>query len=248
MEEKIIIYSGKDPAGTNIVRLLDGSIPAQKITLLEESVLYIDSLEKDCDLCIVASRHKSVSETPTLTVHSPGNFHSNDLGGNQKELGFAPALYLKEALMCLKLEKENLELDFEVCFEATHHGPTSLPMPVMFVEVGSSPEQWENKTACTAASNAIEHIFENPAETADTAIAFGGGHYARKFSAVEEYAIGHICPKYNLENIDKAMVVQMIEKTYPLPETALVEKRGLGKEKHRIFSILEELNLDVVKL
>ena len=258
-----------------------------------------NSNESPIELCIVASRHKSKSGMPTLTCHSPGNFGRADMGGEEKKLGIAPAMYLRGAILSLQRQKERLREtwlkeeesmknesdreesvkgeskreesvkeesgrnksmdrrdyevkigldDYEVTLEATHHGPT-LNIPMLFIEVGSTEKQWMDLGACGAAAWVIlEVIGSTPSDNGfPVAIGFGGGHYCRKFTGLSrEYAIGHICPKYNLHNLDSEMITQMIKRTLPKPEYALVEKKGMGKEKRRVIGLLDDSELGVV--
>ena len=246
---KIILFSKKDPAGRNIARILRGDFNLSPLEY-DKEILYMDELkvgnvEKETDLCIVASRHKSKMGKPSLTAHSPGNFGKAGYGGKSRELGIAPALYLKQAITSLYEHKIE---GYEVSLEATHHGPTSIEFPMIFVEVGSTEGEWNDLVACRAVANTIEDLMKMEPERFPVAIGFGGGHYCRKFSQVRDYAVGHICPRYNLHNLDKEMVEQMISKTMPIPEFALVEKKGMGREKGRILEILKETELDVVMI
>ena len=145
----VVLFSAKDLAGRNIVSNLKNAIE------LSDSALYLQKLETSPSLAIVASRHSSKSGTPTLTCHSTGNFGPAEAGGNPKQLGIAPALYLREALLGLK---ENPPEGYEVSLEVTHHGPSSLPFPIMFVEVGSTERGWEDMTACGFVAGVIEKL------------------------------------------------------------------------------------------
>lgn len=242
---KRILFSEKDPAGRNIARILMEDFSHFPLEYKGE-ILYTDvELTEQTSLYVVASRHKSMSGKPCLTAHSPGNYGNADAGGNPRELGIAPALYLREVVNSLQRH----ELDgYEVCLEATHHGPTSFKSPVMFVEVGSTIKEWSDPVACKAVAETINDVIKKKPKDYPTAIGFGGGHYCRKFTHVRDYAIGHICPRYNLHNLDKKLMEEMISKTRPAPKFALVEKKGMGKEKKRILDILKETNLDVVMI
>lgn len=248
MPKKIVLFYSRDTAGKNIVEALKKQRTKAKIIEIQQEILYLEDMSGDPDVCIVASRHKSDSKIPVLTTHSPGNFNTCDFGGKNRELSIAPALYLGKALTLLREEKRKKDLGYEVGYEVTHHGPTSLHFPIMFVEVGSDEEKWRDKDACDAVAEVIKGLTETEPEKTPVAIAFGGGHYCRKFSQIERYAIGHICPKYSLEKVDHDMIEQMIEKTTPKPETAIIEKKGMGKEKQRILGLLEETMLEVVKV
>ena len=243
---KTVIFSNKDKAGSNIAFLLEEEHSIQALEYDKEILHMDDAIElSDIPLCIVASRHKSESGTPTLTAHSPGNYGIAQAGGRDRELGYAPALYLRQAAMLLQGNKKE---GFESCLEATHHGPTGFPFPMLFVEVGSGVTEWNDHSACRIVANIIAELISREPQDAPAAIGFGGGHYCRKFSCVTDYAIGHICPKYNLGNMDSAMLEQMISKTVPTPEYALVEKKGLGGEKERIRKLLAETNLCVKEI
>lgn len=242
---RTVLYSKKDKAGANIAGILRERFGVRPVSC-EVDVLYLEDagiLPPGTDLCIVASKHKSLSGTPTLTVHSPGNFGAAKAGGRAGELAIAPALFLREALLHIIRKKPD---GYEAGLEVTHHGPTSLPFPVMFVEVGSTIKEWNDPLACSVAAETISGLFNKEPLSVPAAIGFGGGHYCRKFSLVRDYALGHICPKYALRQLGSGIVDQMIEKTLPRPQAALVEKKGLGVEKKRITGILEEKDLDVV--
>jgi len=246
MQDLLILYYEKDVAGENIVKILRENFNDQWIEKSEEEILYMNEWPFDePSVCIVASRHKSESGMPSLTVHSPGNFGKAESGGSNRELSIAPALYLTDALKYLRENFSNL--GYEISFEVTHHGPTAFDFPIMFIEVGSSEEQWKDIKACSAVAETIDKLIENkPDKRLPVAIGFGGGHYCRKFSRIEDYALGHICPKYNLPNIDEEMLQKMISRTFPGPEFTLVEKKGLGKEKRRILDLLNKTELELI--
>ncbi len=98
--------------------------------------------------------------------------------------------------------------------------------------------------ACEAVATAIM-TFEPKGRSA---IGFGGPHYAPKFTklALDKWAMGHICPKYQLASLDGEMFKQMVEKTYPRPETALIDKKGTKSWlKKQVKELSRDLNLDV---
>jgi D-aminoacyl-tRNA deacylase len=252
---KTIVASVKDIAAMNMKRLLvqdyrfsetDMEFDRNKIyetgefqivTINKDSIYadYLDA-EIDSELYIFASRHSSESEKPCLSVHSPGNFSDNLYGGNKKELAIAPSTVISGILR--ELERNRID-GFDVCLEVTHHGPTVLKKPVVFVEVGSTESQWKNLDACRAAVRAIMTHKVN----GKSAIGFGGPHYAPKFTklALEGWAIGHIYPKYHLKSLDMDLFRQMVEKTVPKPKVALVDKKGT---KAWLKNTVKELSKD----
>ena len=172
-----------------------------------------------------------------------GNFGKAELGGRDGELALAPALYLREALKGLL--NYGRDSGYSISLEVTHHGPTSLPFPLVFVEVGSALEQWNDLNACRIVAKVINDLMACKPEKVPTAIGFGGPHYAPNFTAViEKVALGHIMSKYAIENASKEMIKQMMEKTLPKPDYALFDWKGLsGGEKQKVIRILDELKL-----
>ncbi len=170
------------------------------------------------DFYIFASRHAAKSKIPTLTVHTTGNWGDALYGGAPKTLSLAPAQHMLSALEKLQEMKEKKGLDYQVSYEVTHHGPT-LDVPVMFVELGSSEEQWSDKDAAEAVAEAIIAGL-TPKKTV-SAVGIGGGHYAPRFTETalkKGIAFGHMCPNYALNFLDERMIQQMIERTIPRPK------------------------------
>jgi len=247
-----IIISEKDIAGMNIKeKLVDLGVESSgnaELHVIKDDTIFHEGIDKeiDADMFIFATRHAAVSGKPTLCVHTQGNFSDdNSYGGEKKKLCIAPACYLKEAMK--KLNELN-DIGFDICQEATHHGPY-LEKPSMFIEIGSTENEWKNEKAGRIIAKVIMHLCED-VEECSSAICVGGIHYMLNFSKVilnSDVAIGHCCPKYNLENLDKEMLQQMIDKTVPKPKLAIFDWKGVGSEKQRLISICEELGLEVKK-
>ncbi len=137
----------------------------------------------------------------------------------------------------------NLE-DFEVTLECTHHGPY-LEKPAMFIEIGSSLQQWQNKEAGKIIANAIINILKKE-NNYKTAFGIGGPHYCNNFNKIMErsdIAVGHICPKHMLQFLNKEMILQAIEKIKEKTDFVLLDWKGLGTEKARIAGLLDEMNI-----
>jgi len=216
-------------------------------------LIYADHLEErfKTDLFVFASRHKSVSGTPALLVHSPGNWVDEALfGGKPKELSVAPPSAIKEALVELAKQKKKLGLEaYDVTLEVTHHGPTSMDIPVVFVELGSSEEQWKDPVAAEAVAHACIKAARSLNKSYKIGVGFGGSHYAPQFTKVvlfSDFAVGHIVPNYVFDKIDREMIVKAVERTHGEVEYALLDWKGL-KRKHKDFliPILEELGLKI---
>ncbi|MFC2153878.1 D-aminoacyl-tRNA deacylase [Candidatus Altiarchaeota archaeon] len=245
---KIVAYWNGDIAGSIMAEWLREQDLGGDVQLREfdHSLLYLESWGEELpEIMVVASRHRAESGKPTLTCHVTGNFGGADYGGKQGHLQQGHALYLRESLQALQRARERHSLQHAVSFEVTHHGPTDLPFPLIFVEVGSCEEQWHDNVACQAVAESILEIVRKEPSIVPTAIGFGGPHYAPNFTealVASEIAFGHIAPKYAVDFINKAMIVQMIEKTVPKPELAILDWKGLkGEEKENITGILDEL-------
>ena len=59
-----------------------------------------------------------------------------------------------------------------------------------------------------------------------------------------DIAVGHVCPKYQLENLDEIMIKQGTERSQEKTDFILLEWKGLGKEKQNILEKLEKLNIE----
>ena len=153
--------------------------------------------------------------------------------------------FIKIGLNALK--KSELK-GFEVEIEATHHGPY-LEKPCLFIEIGSSEKEWGDEKAGEIIAKVILEIVKNK-KRFKSCIVLGGGHYnkvARKLMLDTEYAVGHICPKHSLENLDEELLKQMIKRSDDTIELAVLDWKGLGKEKQRIISLLEKLEIKYIK-
>jgi len=259
---KLILYSADDMAGKNIASLLresHGFADSGKraglacwerddmlLAEVDPSVLMLGSLDIGADIALVASRHRAESGMPALTCHPTGNFASADIGGEPGTLQKTSSHYLRSAYMNLKRIAVERDLPYEVTREVTHHGPTGLPFPLVYVEVGSSPKQWGDMAAIAAATDAILAMLSEPPKDTRSLIGFGGPHYAPNFNELaKEYAVGHIMPKYNADNASADMVAQMIELTDPVPDLAAIDWKGLtGRKRRAIIEAIESVGLE----
>lgn len=246
-----IIISEQDEAGRNVRDFLDGNFLKRHsafVHVIEERPVYAEHIDKkvEADLFIFATTHRSEKGAPSLCVHSPGNWGVAELGGEDKKLCIAPALYLREAFVKLNKLNEKYKLGFDVVQEVTHHGPC-LEKPIMYIEIGSTKREWVNKTAGKINAEVIHHLVSKEPEKAKTVFGIGGLHTTPNFKKLvleKGVALGHVCPKYMLERLDKELIRQAIEKTFPKNELILLDWKGLKTEKKRIVDMLDELNID----
>ncbi|MGD0145449.1 MAG: D-aminoacyl-tRNA deacylase [Nitrososphaerales archaeon] len=199
---------------------------------------------------IFLSRHSAESGIASLTAHTTGNFSDEaKSGGVARELGRSDPSLLKNYLISLSKRKEKLG-GYEVTMEATHHGPTSLQKPVLFVELGSSEKQWGDAKAAAVVGEALIESLVEKTIWSKAAIGFGGTHYPEKFTRFvieEEIAVSFVAPKYALEHVDEKMVGQMLQRTTTPVKYALLDWKGLGAHKDRILGFASQFGLEVIR-
>jgi len=262
---RIIVTSQTDTAGTNVYHDLAKNFGFEKESTFErkatyrrENVLLIatekgqvfaDHLDKhfDVDYYVFASRHKSASKEKTLTVHVPGNLTKEVLvGGRPKELAFCNADAMKVALIELKKARDELSLKYKVSLEVTHHGPSELVKPVMFVEVGGSSAEWGDENAVRAVSRASLKAAEN-SEVFERGIGVGGGHYAPRHTMLvleSNVAIGHIIPSYTIDTIDFVTFADAVKTTGAT--FGFLDWKGMKKEqREKMITLSKKCNIEV---
>lgn len=201
------------------------------------------------DYFLYASSHKSEVGKPALTAHVPGNWAKNEMGGDARTLNVAYACKVKQILQLLDEANKKHGLNWPVDMEVDHHGPTpnNGKERLIFVEIGSKAEEWENELAGKVVAEAMMKALFREAPSVPVYLGLGGGHYTPKFTPLMisgDEAVGHILPKYQCENFDAAMLAQAIEKTHEKVEGALVDWKGIpGEHRERIITLIEEEGL-----
>lgn len=273
----LLVASTKDPASVNIAKQIlknysfklckeekikeaqvytaEISRKEVKLTVVEKELVYAQDITNICsslELVIFISRHSSASGTPTLSVHAPGNLGGASLGGIRRKVSIAPANAMRTALKTMAKLVEETRLTYKVSYECTHHGP-SLDKPAMFVELGSSPEQWSDYKAAEAVAHAaMETASLFGKENAKAVLGIGGPHYNEKFTRTaleKEIAFGHIIPKYAIHEVNEEILRQCIEKTLEKVELAVLDWKGIkGEDKLKLIEMLEKINIKTQKV
>jgi D-aminoacyl-tRNA deacylase len=266
----VLITSTKDPASSNIARSLvkKHGFHSTKISLMGRPVFQLESLllatietetvnPPDLDsffnpqAYVFLSRHKADSGIPSLTVHTTGNFTDRPvLGARAKEVGRMIPDLQKNYFIALNSRKEEVA-DYEITIEATHHGPTSLARPVLFVELGSSEKNWGDEHAAEVIGDALVEALWKGRTWDKVALAFGGTHYSAKFNKVlleSDIALAAVVAKHSLEGVDGDLFGQMIQRSARSPRYVVVDWKGMGQHKERILALAEQFALEVVRV
>lgn len=201
------------------------------------------------DVVIFPSVHSAQSGRPALTVHPIGNFGTADYGGKADTLVKAcPGLMSR----CLRLIKAKCaDPGFNVCFEATHHGPW-LETPSFFLEIGSDADHWEREDAGTLQAEVLRDTAE-PAEGYRKLIGVGGGHYAPRFTEIvlgKKADFGHMLPNYRMEGRSDEEIARMISAAMAATGTdsGYIHRKSMsGPEYHRIAEIGRSVGIEWVQ-
>jgi D-aminoacyl-tRNA deacylase len=200
---------------------------------------------------VFLSTHRAESGIPSLTVHTTGNFTDKEvLGARPREVGAIDPDLQKNYLIALDERRSQLE-GYEITIEATHHGPTSLRRPVLFVELGSSEKQWGDAHAAEVISDALMASLASGKKWDKVALAFGGTHYPEKFNRVlleGEYALSAVVTKRYLEWIDGEMFGQLIQRTSRFPRAVMVDWKGAGSHREKIILLSKQFALEVIRV
>lgn len=230
-----------------------------KLFVCNKSLLHLENLDeipiwkpkKIQSSYIFLSKHVSKSGIPTLTCHSTGNYADNPYGGNSREIAMTYPHLQKQYLLHIINVKSAIP-NYDVVIEATHHGPTSLKNPVLFVEIGSTEKQWTDTNAASIVCDCILNAIKNNLKLCKkVGIGLGGTHYPIKFNKLlleSEFCLAAIATKYDLKSIDKHMLQQMIFKSTEKVTHVIIDSKGLGKEKDRIMCLVADTGLDILKI
>ncbi|MCE4620389.1 MAG: D-aminoacyl-tRNA deacylase [Desulfurococcales archaeon] len=268
-----IAYSLRDPAGAGTAaRIIDymgadtSECPKANRCHVTPSGVMIGGFTEDtinfefldetpdpsADAVIVLSRHSATSGRPSLTTHHTGNPTGRTLGGSPYTLAWSAPPLSKTLLLRYReaAEARGLLGEYEVTLEATHHGPTGNRKPLVFIEIGSTPDRWRDPRAQEAMALAVIETLEKGLVECTPAAGFGEPHYPIKFTKIHletEYCMGHIIPKYALPETTREVVSQAINKTWPtLPKTTFVQKKAAKASiRNRIIQWLQEIGIEV---
>jgi D-aminoacyl-tRNA deacylase len=257
---QLLIAYQFDPAGSNMASYImqdmrkQGDIYHGKnfdLVVISTPAISADWIEEkyQYDSYVFLSKHASESGTLALTCHSTGNFSEAQFGGFPRQIAI-PHPHLQKSYMKHLWTKRNNFPKFEITIEATHHGPTALNKPTLFIEIGTTQKEWNDKKLCeNVAKIIIEEICKEP-EKHKVAICFGGTHYPKKFNKelIEgEFALGTVVPKHALDNLDDTLFSHILDRNKEA-KYVLVDWRGLGQNKQKIVNLIQTTDLEMIKI
>lgn len=212
----------------------------------------------DCDPEFLAfvSRHSGESGE-LLTAHVTGNFGGAEYGGDPESLARAAPGAEKRVVDALARHAPE---GYEVGIECTHHGPTDVSVPSLFVELGSDEPQWEDPGAARAVARAVLDLRGTGADLVDEDVAdaetetrprhvvgFGGGHYAPRFTRIvreTEWAVGHVGADWTLADLGAPDANRdVIEAAF---ERSRAERAVIDGDRPDLAAVVEDLGHRVV--
>lgn len=226
---------------------------AQLITTTKD-LIFTEHLAEhfETDAFIYCSRHRSQSGKPALLVHSTGNWtDATEFGGAPRQLSMSVGSLGAVALRELWNQREERGLEhYDVTLEVTHHGPTGMNVPLVFVELGSDLTHWRDREGASCVAAAVMKCIRAPLQQ-KVAIGFGGNHYASKFTRLvfdHDAYFGHIAPKHALDTITEDLILQMMHRAAEAVHLAVIDWKGTNsQQKEHLFEIFDRLGLEYVR-
>ncbi len=229
--------------------LIEQNIPFMEIEDLPHYLKDEDLKDEDSEFFIAVNIHSMNDYPKQFCVHPPGNWGSlwphpkfSNLGGEKATLSKSSAALLKEAYLSI-LRNNKLE-QYKVNIECTHHGP-NISKPLVFLEIGCSPNEWEDNNALDVIKKVILDL-QNPIEDKKNAsIVIGGGHYMKNVQELLKKGnvqVSHMCPSSQLHALTAESIKEAVEKSYEKVESFIIDLEGVGQHKDRIVELLKEAN------
>jgi len=252
----LIIASKKDKAGVNITTQLS-QFPRENFNfyLVEDHAIYTENLDLEkinkYDFIIFASKHKSEKDEKTLSIHAPGNFRNAEFGGESGKVSRTSALFQKQLFERLNqnVNASGLGEKYKVTLECTHHGPL-IDKPCLFIEIGSSQTEWEDRRAGFILAKTIQEVIKEfrPNPYNEVAIGIGGPHYCPNFNKLQlksNVAISHVISNYVFP-LTEEMVKEAIDKTEEEVDFAILDWKGMGRadQRDQALEILDKLYIN----
>ncbi len=256
----ILVAYSDDPAGHSMAQHLsqkmrrNGSVLSGSdydLTEIPTPAISADWLEQEYryDGYVFLSKHAASSGVLALTCHSTGNFAHAAFGGGDRQVAVPYPDLQKRYLRLLKARQEDFA-DFQITIEATHHGPTALSKPSLFIEVGTTQAQWDDGDLCGRVAEVVDEAMRQDPGRYPVGICFGGTHYPRAFTQEllhGEFALGTVMPRRDLGHLDCDLFSHILERNAGAT-AALLDWKGLGPHKQKVLDLVADTDLEVIRL
>jgi D-aminoacyl-tRNA deacylase len=217
-----------------------------QLRTFEDLHLHLDGVAAafdDPDLLAFASRH-SGDTGPLFTAHSTGNFGPAEYGGGEGSLARAAPNALRAVRRAFD---EHAPAGYDVGVECTHHGPSTVGCPSLFVELGSGEAEWTDPEGAAAVARAILALRDVEPTHYRTVVGFGGGHYAPRFDRIiaeTDWRVGHVAADWALEAMgDPEAARAVVGKAFATSGTEFALVDG---DYPRLESVIDDLGFETV--
>ncbi len=254
---ELIVAYDKDPAGYNMAKYISKDLIKQNevyhgkfldLIVVSTPIVFADWInEYNYDGYIFLSKHVSASRILSLTCHTTGILET--CTSNEKKTVSIPHQYLQKAYIKELWNSRDNFTDFQITIETTHHGPATLNRPTLFIEIGTTEEQWNNVQLCNLVAKIIIHILPIK-KSYPTAVGFGGSHYPIKFTNElinGKYALGTIIPKYQLIYLDRVLLSYILKQNY-MAKSVMLDFDNLGKHKKKFLELISNTDMEIIKI
>ncbi len=271
---RLIVSSTQDEASKNILsKLIDSNWkecdrwdenPVYEreddlLVTINERHIYFDDIDKrlesymgvEFDEVVYISKHSSEAGVDSLTVHPIGNYGEAKYGGKEGKLVPASPHNMTRAFHILreKAEKEDIQDEYKISFEATHHGPF-LETPTYYIEIGSDIDSWKDDRAGKVIAETVIEVKKRRSEDEPVTICIGGGHYTPRFTELaksRKVVLGHIVPAWGMKYLNKNSFSEAVNKTPGVEYIYFDRSSTSGKERKRVKDWGNDLGLKVIR-
>jgi D-aminoacyl-tRNA deacylase len=257
---QLLVAYQEDPAGNNMAKFIsrnlkeDDNIYRGKnfdLVIIPTPAISADWLEEkySYDGFVFLSKHAAESGDLALTCHCTGNFSDAKFGGNMRQVAI-PHPHLQKSYIQELWQKRSNFSEFQITIEATHHGPSALNKPALFIEIGTTEKQWNDVNLCNSIAEIIVNVVNNEQKTFPVAIGIGGTHYPEKFTKElleGKHALGTVIPRHAIDFLDEDLFSHVLKRN-DMAKTVLLDWAGLGQNKNKVMDLLNNTDLEIIKL
>jgi len=252
--ELIIAYE-HDAAGYNMAKFISRHMKIKNgiyrgkfcdVIIINSPTIYADWITKyNYDGYIFLSKHMAKSNILSLTCHSTGIIKTDST--NKIKQVSTPHPYLQKSYIRSLWNNRYNFPKFQITLETTHHGPSSIHKPTLFIEIGTTEKQWNDVNLCNSISKII--LQNLPIKKSYlTAIGIGGAHYPSKFTNEiinGEYAFGTIVPAHHTKFLNRELFNNILKQNY-MADSIIIDVDKL--KLHDISNLIADLNMKIIKI